>query len=289
MQRDEERTAALLTTASPSSHVTDAVASSPAPSGSTGLSPSLAPSPTTEGSAMVGDRTMSLGASNPHTPDRDPNPAQPPVPSPPIIPHETLQPHEAVTSSTDDPADDDTRRGSPASHDHAADTVAPTPLGSQAHASGHGVITQINSNSAQTEGDDARETFTSPKRRRSQREHLRQQADVILITDSTGKYVDSSRLMGRHNYTFQEHDSTSDNVLRTLNWWPVNDIVKFVILHYGVNDVRDGKTVSEIVDNLKASCQQPRNVSLGLRVLIQKYCILGQNNLIPKWMRKWKT
>ena len=140
----------------PSSHVTHAVTSSPAPSGSTGLSPSPAPSPTTEGSVMGGDRPTSLGASNPHTPDRDSNSAPPPVPSPPIIPHETLQPHEAVTSGTDDPADDDTRCGSPAPHEHAADTVAPTPSGSQSHASGPGVVPQINANSAQTEGYDAR-------------------------------------------------------------------------------------------------------------------------------------
>ena len=76
---------------------------------------------------MGGDRTTSLAASNPHTPDRDSNPVPSPVPSSPIIPHETLQPHEADTSGTDDPTDDDTRRGSPAPDDHAADTVAPTP------------------------------------------------------------------------------------------------------------------------------------------------------------------
>ena len=78
-----QRIAALPTTASPSSHITDAVTSSPAPSGSIGLSPSPAPSPTTEGSAMCGDRTASLAASNPHTPDRDSNPVPPLVPSPP--------------------------------------------------------------------------------------------------------------------------------------------------------------------------------------------------------------
>ena len=224
-----QRTAALLTTAFPSSHVTDTVTSLPAPSGSTGLSPSSAPSPTTEGSAMGGDRTASLAASNPHTADRDSNSVPPPVPSPPNPTWDT------------------------APHDHAADTVAPTPLGSQAHASGPGVVPQINANSAQTEGNNAQETFTSPQRCRSQREHLLQQADVILITDSTGKYVDSSRFMGLQNYTFHERASTSDIVLQNLNRWPVNDDVKFVILHNGVNDVRDGKTVSEIEDNLKAS------------------------------------
>ena len=38
-----------------------------------------------------------------------------------------------------------------------------------------------------------------------------------------------------------------------MNRWTANDNVKFVVLHNGVNDVRDGKTVSEIVDNLKSS------------------------------------
>ena len=148
---------------------------------------------------------------------------------------------------------DGVRRGSAASRDRAADAVAPVPLGSQASAPGPDMVSQLNDDSPHTEGDDANETFTSPQRRRSQPEHLRQQADVILITDSTGKYVDSSGFMGRQNYTFHERASASDTVLRNLNRWPANDNVKFVILHNGVNDVRDGKTVSEIVDNLKSS------------------------------------
>ena len=67
-----ERTAGLLTTASPDSTMT----SSPTRSGSTGLSPSpaLAPSPTTESSAMGGDRTTSREAIVSHTPDKDSNP-----------------------------------------------------------------------------------------------------------------------------------------------------------------------------------------------------------------------
>ena len=148
-----------------------------------------------------------------HTPDRYSNP----VPSSPNIPNRTLPHHEAVTTGTEDPVDDGVRRGSAASRDRAADAVALAPLGSQASASGPDMVSQSNDDSPHTEGDDANETFTSPQRRRSQREHLRQQADVILITDSTGKYVDSSRFMGWQNYTFHERASTSDTVLRNLN------------------------------------------------------------------------
>ena len=56
------------------------------------------------------NRTTSLAASSLHTPHRDSNPVPPPVPSSPDIPHETLQTHEAVTSGTDDSANDYTRR-----------------------------------------------------------------------------------------------------------------------------------------------------------------------------------
>ena len=277
-----ERTAALLTTASRDSTMT----SSPTRSGSTGLSPSpaIAPSPTTESSAMGGDRTTSREAIVSHTPDRDSNP----VPSSPNIPNGILPHHEAVTTGTEDPDDDGVHRGSAASRDLAADAVAPVPLGSQASAPGPDMVSQLNDDSPHTEGDDANETFTSPQRRRSQREHLRQQADVILITDSTGKYVDSSRFMGRQNYTFHERASTSDTALRNLNRWTANDNVKFVVLHNGVNDVRDGKTVSEIVDNLKSSLSTTKKRFTRAQSAYSEMLYIGSERSNPEQNEKVK-
>ena len=233
---------------------------------------------------MGGDRTTSHGAIVSHTPDRDSNP----VPSSPNNPNGTLPHHEAVTTGTEDPADDGVRRGSAASRDHAADAVAPAPLGSQASAPGPDIVSQLNDDSPHTEGDDANETFTSPQRRRSQRKNLRQQADVILITDSTGKYVDSSRFMGRQNYTFHERASTSDTVLRNLNRWPANDNVKSVILHNGVNDVRDGKTVSEIVDNLKSSLSTIKKLFTRAQKAYSEMLYIGSERSNPEQNEKVK-
>ena len=252
-----QRTAALLTAASPS-HVTDAATPSPSSSAHTAPSPSPAPSPVTEGS-VIGGATTSLLAGAPHSPHRDVNPVPQSHSAPrgtqPLESGQVHHDNEAGTTETDEPvdADDNTHRSLPAPRDHVADTVAPTAQSSQAPASDTGGVPHINDSASHSGADDAQQQFISPQRRRSQREHLRQQADVILITDSTGKYVDSSRFMGRQNYTFHMRASTSEVVLRDLNRWPANDNVKYIILHNGVNDVRGGKTVSEIVGNLKAS------------------------------------
>ena len=247
-----------------------------------------------EGSVIGGD-TTSLLAGAPHSPHRDVNP----VPQSHSAPRGT-QPLESGqlhhdnehsgTTETDESvdADDNTHRSSPAPRDHVADTVAPTALSSQAPASDTGGIADINDNASHSGADNAQEQFISPQRRRSQREHLRQQADVILITDSTGKYVDSSRFMGRQNYTFHMRASTSEVVLRDLNRWPANDNVKYIILHNGVNDVRGGKTVSEIVGNSLVSLTTTKKRFPRAKSAYSEMLYIGSEESNPELNRKVK-
>ena len=237
------------------SHVSDTATPSPSSSAHTASYPSPVSSPVTEGSVAGGD-TTSLLAGGPHSPKGNPLPQSlSALHGTPLL--ESSQPqhhHEAGTTDINElvAAAADIRRNLPAPPDHMADMAAPTQLGSQALAPCPGCVPHLNDSASHSGADDAQEQLIRSQRRCNQREHLFQQADITLITYSSGKYVDNSRFMGRHNCTFQTRASKSEVVLCALNRWPANDNVKYIILHNGVNDVKGGRIVSETVGSLKA-------------------------------------
>ena len=72
-------------------------------------------------------------------------------------------------------------------------------------------------------------------------------AEAVLIGDSTTKYVDRDRFMGRHR-SYLQRASTSTTSKRLTSEWPIVENAKYAVLHVGVNDVRDG-VANEIIEN----------------------------------------
>ena len=72
-------------------------------------------------------------------------------------------------------------------------------------------------------------------------------AEAVLIGDSTTKYVDRDRFMGRHR-SYLQRASTSTTSKKLTSEWPIVENAKYAVLHVGVNDVRDG-VANEIIEN----------------------------------------
>lgn len=83
--------------------------------------------------------------------------------------------------------------------------------------------------------------------------------DVVLLIDSVGKNISPKLLFGR-NQCFIRKMSTLSQLECNLNGWQTNTAVSKAIVHVGINDVRNGKPVPEIV----------RNIENSIKVLQQK-------------------
>ena len=95
------------------------------------------------------------------------------------------------------------------------------------------------------------DTYTIPNQQRSAVEGLRRKAQVVLVRDSTFKYVDNKQFMGALS-TFSERASTSQEGAEKIRNWKRNENVEYAICHSGVNDVRANKDSGVIIDNLRS-------------------------------------
>ena len=81
---------------------------------------------------------------------------------------------------------------------------------------------------------------------------IRDAAETVIIGDSTPKHIQSKRYMGR-TPAYVQKASTSTVALDILESWKPSKIVKYAVIHVGVNDIRSDVPVDDITNNLQAS------------------------------------
>ena len=146
-----------------------------------------------------------------------------------------------------------------------------------------------NMNHTSSEDSDAHDDddrFRQPRRRRTPR--MTNNTDVILIGDSTLKYVDAERLMGRSLKTTIHSTSTSDTVYECVNRFLHNANVKYVIIHNGVNDVRGQKDVDNIVDKLQKSFDKLKDLFPNAILAFSEILFVGPEECNPDLNKKIK-
>ena len=79
--------------------------------------------------------------------------------------------------------------------------------------------------------------------RDQQRPKRKLQCDALLIGDSTVKYVEKQRLLGRNMRSYIQRASTTAVVKENTLSWQRDSNVKCVVVHSGVKDVRAGKAL----------------------------------------------
>ena len=79
----------------------------------------------------------------------------------------------------------------------------------------------------------------------------RDKAQHLIFGDSTIKYIDNDRYMGR-SPSFIQRTSTTSVALDVIHNWGKNDTVQTAVLHVGVNDVRDDPDATIIADKIKS-------------------------------------
>ena len=79
----------------------------------------------------------------------------------------------------------------------------------------------------------------------------RDKAQHLIFGDSTIKYIDNDRYMGR-SPSFIQRTSTTSVALDVIHNWSKNDTVQTAVLHVGVNGVRDDPDATIIADKIKS-------------------------------------
>ena len=110
----------------------------------------------------------------------------------------------------------------------------------------------------------------------------RSSIEAVLIADSTSKYGDKDKFMGRHR-AFIQRASTSVTAKDISQNWSQNDNMKFAVLHVGVNDVRGGTSSDELVGNLKDSLVNMQMKFQNARVAFTEILYVGAENTQPQF------
>ena len=114
-------------------------------------------------------------------------------------------------------------------------------------------------------------------RKQRRRNEIRHAAESLLIGDSTTKHVNIKRYMGS-TQSFVQRASTSRSALDILQDWKPNTSAKLAVLHVGVNDIRDGVVVSDIVKILQACLHKMHQVFPNARIAYSEALFIGREN-----------
>ena len=132
------------------------------------------------------------------------------------------------------------------------------------------------SESEDTDTDSSSSTDTDHEHERDPNRRKRQvRADAILIGDSTIKYVDSHRLMGRNMKVFIQRASTTAVVKNCVSNCEGNSDVVYAVVHSGVNDIRGGKSPGYIVNNLTNTLSSLKTLFSNAKVCYSEMLNVG--------------
>ena len=125
--------------------------------------------------------------------------------------------------------------------------------------------------------------------RDQQRPKRKLQCDALLIGDSTVKYVDKQRLLGRNMRSYIQRASTTAVVKENTLSWQRDSDVKYVVVHNGVNDVRGGKSPEYIVENLTESLTQLKMTFPNAKLCYSEMLYVGCEQSNPSLNTKVKA
>ena len=79
--------------------------------------------------------------------------------------------------------------------------------------------------------------------------------DVIMFTDSVGKHINQRQFFGINKKASLRRTPRIDNMLNDLNNCELNSNVSNVVIHVGINDVRNNKPSDKIIQNLQMATE----------------------------------
>ena len=113
--------------------------------------------------------------------------------------------------------------------------------------------------------------------RHGQLEHLKREAETLIFGDSTTKYVDGRRYMGRMQ-SFKQRVSTASAAKDVLSQWAPSRKVQYAILHVGVNDIRGDKESDSIQADIIQSLDTMREKFPDAKVGFSEILFIGREN-----------
>ena len=108
-------------------------------------------------------------------------------------------------------------------------------------------------------------------------DQMKQQAQHIVFGDSTTKYIDKNRYMGR-SPCFLQRTSTTSMAYDTTKGWRKNENVQSAVLHVGVNDVREGKDTNTIGYNVVKCLQNMADCFPNAKLAFSEILLIGREN-----------
>ena len=140
-------------------------------------------------------------------------------------------------------------------------------------------------------GDGANDSEASIERqeRGHQLDRRQPKGDAILIGDSTVKYIDKERFLSRSFKTHIQRFSTSEITKKHVDEWQRDIDVKYVIIHNGVNDVRDGKSAEYIINNLKGTFTKLSTILPNAELSYSEMLYIGSEISNPELNSKVKA
>ena len=100
-----------------------------------------------------------------------------------------------------------------------------------------------------SESDDRGFTVSGPSGRRY-RDPKQNQTQVLLMRDSIGKFINTKRFFGRKRAQIMNTSTAQQTRQVMRDWEPSGDMDTFIV-HQGINDLKNGRSVQQVTDDLQ--------------------------------------
>ena len=136
----------------------------------------------------------------------------------------------------------------------------------------------VSSSDTDTSGESDSESLVFQDiRRRHPQDQKKQEAENILFGDSTVKYIDNDRYMGRAP-SYIQRSSTASVTKTMVEKWTPSDKVKTAVVHAGINDVRARKDSNQITSDIKYCLETMKGKFPGASIGFSELLYIGREN-----------